>query len=212
MALIIGTWFWGTKYGLHYVKRLRNSVDRNLTMNHRFDIWQPTPADELLRDGCLCRLKMFSPDWQADHGIVEGDKIVCLDLDSVITGKLDPVFDRDEDFVILQGANAANPCPYNGSVMMLRAGKHAEVWGDFTLERVQHIPYYEFPDDQGWIWHKIPNAAGWKVGPSSGVYAFRKPAWPRDDRLPADARLVAFPGKRDPSQFMHVPWIADHWQ
>ena len=53
--------------------------------------------------------------------------------------------------MILQGANAAKPCPYNGSVIMFRAGTHQELWDELRLDAVYRIPKYEFPDDQGWI-------------------------------------------------------------
>ncbi len=151
---------------------------------------------------------MFDPEWQKAAKI-EGH-LVNLDLDTVVTGELDPVFNRDEDFAILQGANAANPCPYNGSMFMLRAGAHPEVWSEFSLEAARKVPFYEFPDDQGWIWHKIPNAAGWKAG-QNGVYAFQKPGWPKGENIPSDARIVFFPGKRDPSQFTRLGWIRENW-
>jgi hypothetical protein len=136
---------------------------------------------------------------------------VCIDLDTVITGPLDGLFDRPENFIILQGANASNPCPFNGSLMMLRAGARPDVWRDFSLKAAGSVPFFEFPDDQGWLWHKIPDAAGWKAGSESGVYAFQKPGWPKDDRLPADAKIVAFPGWRDPSKFANEPWVRQHW-
>lgn len=212
MALIVGTWWWGTKYGLHYVTRLKSAVHRHLAEPYRWQLWQPGPSDKLLRGGCLVRLRMFSTEWQHDHGIERGDRVVCLDLDLVVTGKLAPLFDAADEFMILRGANAANPCPYNGSVMMLRGGAHPEVWDEFTIERAYAAPHYEFPDDQGWIWHKIPSAAGWQCGPASGIYAFKKPGWPKGDALPSDARIVAFPGSRDPSQFEHLPWVREHWR
>jgi hypothetical protein len=134
-----------------------------------------------------------------------------MDLDSVVTGTLDPLFVRAETFMILQGANAANPCPFNGSLMMLRAGWHDEVWTDFDLVKANAVPKYEFPDDQGWLYHKLPNAAGWKVGPQSGVYAFQKPGWPKGEALPKDSRLVVFPGWRSPEKFKHLPWVQQNW-
>src|SRR5262245_14398923 len=210
--LVVTTWIWGDKYGEEYIARLWSGVQRGLKSTlFDFRVIHPQINDDDLLKGCLCRLRMFDPRWQHDHGIKPWDRIVCLDLDLVITGELDPLFDRSEDFVILQGANAANPCPYNGSVMMLRAGAHQEVWRDFSLDAVRRVPRYEFPDDQGWLWAKLPNAATWNVGSESGIYAFRKPQWPKDDRLPFDARIVAFPGARDPSQFKHLAWVQKHW-
>lgn len=209
--LTIGTWFWGKKYDQRYVERLKAGLTRHLKQEFRFRVFGPELRDVFLTKipGCFCRLRMFDPAWQQREGIE--DRLVCIDLDTVITGPLDDLFDRPENFVILQGANAANPCPFNGSLMMLRAGYRADVFYDFSLKAASSLPCHEFPDDQGWLAHKIPNAAGWKVGSESGVYAYQKPGWPKDNQLPPDARIVAFPGWRDPSRFQGEQWVRQHW-
>jgi len=211
-VLTVCTWLWGDKYGPHYVDRLRNGVARHLKQPHRFEVFTPSPADEHLTKipGCFARLRMFDPVWQKLNHVY--DRLACLDLDVVITGPLDPLFDRPEPFVILHGANASNPCPMNGSVMMLRPGAHPEVWSDFSVEKAKAVPFYAFPDDQGWLWHKLPNAPGWQAGPSSGIWSFAKRGWPKDNKLPDGARMVCFPGSRDPSQFEHLDWLRWHWQ
>jgi hypothetical protein len=213
VKLIVSSWLWGDKYDRSYVDKLVGGIERNLSEPHRIAIFSPESWDLPLTKipGCYCRLRMFDPAWQRDQGIDEGDRLVCLDLDTVIVGRLDEVFDRPEPFVILQGANASNPCPYNGSMIMLRAGAHPEVWRDFSVEAAAKVPYYDFPDDQGWLAAKVPGAAGWRAG-EGGVYAFAKPGWPRGDALPSDARIVTFPGRRDPGQFVHLPWVAEHWR
>lgn len=160
--------------------------------------------------GCFVRLRMFDPGWQANRGII--GPIINLDLDVVITGQLDVLFDRADTFTILQGANSVNPCPYNGSVYMFQAGTHSELWTDFTPKVAATIPYFKFPDDQGWFHYKIPNAAGWRVGRDSGIYAFQKPGWPHGFGLPQEAKIVAFPGGQDPSQFVHLDWVQEHWR
>lgn len=210
--LTIATWIWGNKYPGHYLARLKQGVKDHLAQDFRWLVFTPMEGDEHLLPGCFVRLRMFSPAWQRAHQIVEGSRLVCLDLDCVVTGRLDPLFDRDESFLILKGCNAANPCVFNGSAMMLRAGCHSEIWNDFSLDAAAKSPYYEFPDDQGWIWHKLPHADGWWAGGKSGIYGFKKPGWPPGDALPHDARLVAFPGKRDPSQFTHLPWVRKYWR
>jgi hypothetical protein len=212
MDLTIATWIWGTKYSGSYIARLQRGLRLHLKQPFRFVVFEPYPGDEKLFAGCFVRLRMFSQAFQKHYCIEPGTRLVCLDLDIIITGELDPLFDRPQSFVIFKGANAANPCPFNCSVMMVKAGQHGELWDAFSLEQAAKIPYYEFPDDQGWIHHMVPSAAAWEVGPMSGIYAFRKPRWPKDDRLPADARIVAFPGHRDPSQFIYLPWVAEHWR
>lgn len=211
-GLTVCTWRWGGKYAGHYVERLKAGVARHLKQEYKFAVFAPRAEDEYLTKipGCFARLRMFDPQWQADHKI-EG-RLVCLDLDTVITGPLDPLFDRPEPYVILHGGNASNPCPYNGSMSMLRTGAHPEVWKDFSLKRAGEVKFFEFPDDQGWLADRIPNAAGWKVGSESGVYCFQKPGWPKGNDLPADARIVAFPGWRDPSKFTHLDWVKENWR
>lgn len=213
-GLTICTWLWGSKYGPQYVDRLRAGVNRHLKQEHRFRVFTPGACDLALTKipGCFARLRMFDPKWQEANGIGQGDRLVCLDLDLVITGPLDRLFDRPEPFCILQHANAANPCPFNGSVMMLRGGAHPDVWSVFSLAAAGAVPFHHFPDDQGWLHHKVPDAAGWRCGASSGIYAFRKRDWPKDDGLPSIASIVAFPGHRDPSQFMHLDWVKQHWR
>ena len=222
--LTICAWCWGNKYGDHYVRRLFAGLARNIREPVRLilitDKYRDIPGVELARlpdvrltkiKGCFARLRMFDPKWQLSLGIAPGIRLVCIDLDSIITGNLDPLFARPEPFMILTGANAANPCPYNGSVFMLRGGYRPDVWEDFSLRAAARVPYYEFPDDQGWLAAKIPGTVGWRAGSASGIYAFKKPGWPPGDELPADARLVVFPGRRDPAQFQHLPWIKQRW-
>jgi alpha-N-acetylglucosamine transferase len=112
VALHVVVWRWGTKYKLEYLHRLQNGLDRHLKEPFIFRIERPLFEDEYLTKipGCFCRLRMFDPQWQRDRGMVEGDRIVSIDLDVVITGPLDPLFYRPEKFVILHGANASNPC------------------------------------------------------------------------------------------------------
>lgn len=214
MALIISTWLWGDKYPPHYVERLRAGVARHLGQPYEFRVFTPEPEDQHLTQipGCLARLRAFDPAWQAAQGINRGDRLVTLDLDLIVTGPLDALFDQPYPFMILGDVNTANKCPYNGSVQMLRAGYRPEVWGDFSLKAMEASPRHSFHDDQGWLWHKLPHEATWKAGPQSGVYGFHKKSWPGGDDLPKDARIVAFPGWRDPNDFTHLPWVKTHWR
>lgn len=224
--LAICTWLWGNKYDERYVEKLRAAVGRNLKQPHRFlcmterdrianfssGIERHAIKDPelLLHRGCFARLRMFDRGWQHNRNF--DGPIVCLDLDIVITGLLDGLFNRKEPIVLLEGANSTNPCPYNNSVFMFQVGAHPELWNEFSPESVAHMRRYEFPDDQGWFWHKLKRPAVWKVGPASGIYAFQKRCWPIGDRLPSGAKIVAFPGARDPQHFQHLPWVKDNWQ
>lgn len=225
--LTVLTYLWGeSKYSALDVERLARGLWRHLKQGYRMVVVTdrperidselfmtiPIPKEDrylLEHKGCFVRLRMFDPVWQKENNFF--DRIVCMDLDSVVTGQLDPLFMRPDTFSILLGANASNPCPFNGSLMMLRAGAHPEVWSEFSLDASRAVPFYEFPDDQAWLAHKLPKANGWKAGSQSGVYAFHKPGWPKGDDLPKDARLVVFPGWRSPEKFKHLKWVKENW-
>ncbi len=210
------TFRWGDKYGPEYVERLRAGVARNLKANHRFlcigdDMPIENPELLSVRDGCYVRLRCFDPEWQARHGI---ERLVWLDLDVVITGPLDPLFCRPEALVVLRGGHF-NPNPINGSVLMLKAGAHPEIWHDFTVEhaeKVSTVKGFWRGSDQTWIAHKMPaDTPGWTH--TDGVYGFKKPGWPnRNGNLPGNARIVIFPGHRDPAHMLdELAWVRQHW-
>ncbi len=231
-SLHICTWLWGNAYGEHYVRRLAAAVHRNLNEAHRFICFTDgtrhlpeinqyqIPNTELTQvKGCFARLRLFDPSLQEKVCIKPGDRVVNLDLDLVVTGNLDGLLDRKDDFTILAGINSTNPCPYNGSVWMLRAGARPDVWNDFSVENYKRlgVPFHQFPDDQGWFNYKMPNSGAW--GPATGVYGFRKKGWtlgrdgsPAGEALPPGAKIVCFPGWRDPSKFTNIGWVRDNWR
>lgn len=213
MALTVCTWIWGTKYSWEYVYRLERAVKRNLKVDHEFRVFSPDSRDNDLvnhRDGCYSRLRMFDPEWQDINRV--RDKVVCLDLDLVVTDQLDSLFNRPESFMILHGGHF-NPCPFNGSVMMIERGAHPEVWTDFNLSDAEAISVMDGNwrgTDQTWIAWKVPKAKGWTF--NDGIYAYQKPGWPfKSDALPKGAKIVAFPGKKDPLQLIHLPWVSRNW-
>jgi hypothetical protein len=210
--LHICTWVWGSKYNPDYVRKLRAGVTRNLTTPHEFKVCTPQAEDMYLTEvkGCFARLRMFDPEWQKANGVEPGDKLVCMDLDLIVTGPMDDLFDRSDSFTILQGVNSANPCPFNGSLWMLEAGYRPDVWGEFSLELAQKVPFHEFPDDQAWLADMMPDAGAF--GPEDGVYAFQKKGWPKGESLPRNAKVVCFPGWRDPSQYTRLDWVQQHWR
>jgi hypothetical protein len=218
-VLTICTWRWGNKFKDSDIAKLERGLRRHVSQPFRFflvegdSIWDPGLTEI---KGCFARLRMFDPEWQRAHGIDEGERIVCIDLDMVVTGELDPLFDRPETFCITQGGNASNPCPYNGCLQMLRAGSHANVWREFSLDAAMRVPFYSFPDDQGWLAAVMAGAAGWKIGPESGVYVYQKPGWPgypdkTHTELPDGARLVTFINKH-PNDVGHLEWVRRHWR
>lgn len=154
---------------------------------------------------CYRRLKVFAPD----AGKMFGERLVSIDLDTVIVNDITPLFDRPEDFVIW-GCSDYPRQWFNGSLMMLRTGTRPQVWTTFDEDTSPEIAKRAgcFGSDQGWIRYVLgKNEATW--GERDGIYSHRKHIAPRGDILPENARIVFFHGKVDPWHYraQHVPWI-----
>jgi len=225
LTLTVVTYLWGARYSVDYVNRLGEGLRRHMDVPYRFvcltdyarTFGGTVDYQDRIRDleltkirGCFTRLRLFDPQYQRSIGIAPGDRVLVLDLDLVIVGKLSPLVLRPEPFIILQGVNnPRHPCPYTGSVWATMGGLRPDVWWDFSLEAAAMLPKYEFSDDQGWMHHKMPNAGAYTD--RDGVYAFGKGPWPKGHDLPPNARIVAFPGSKDPKLFTHLPWLKNAW-
>jgi hypothetical protein len=144
---------------------------------------------------CYRRLRAF----KGDIGDVLGRRFVTLDLDSVITGDLTPLWDRPEDFVIWGDTNPRTL--YNSSMYLLTAGSRSKVWDTFDPDDSpkESRARGQYGSDQGWIGACLgPGEARWTR--RDGVYSFRNDI-AKDGaahRLPKDARIVFFHGQHDP--------------
>lgn len=224
--LHIVTWLWGTKWPAIYAERLFAGVRRNLAqpfnlilMSDRLErngadavhLIDEADAPYVALPGCLARMRMFDKGWQDRIGAVKGDLIVNMDIDCIITDKIDHLFDVRNEFTIMQGYNTTNPCPFNGSLWTFRARERHDVWNDFSIEAHSkfNVPIHSIADDQGWLHHKFPKASAYTS--QDGVYCLKKRMWPGSrKRLPQDACLVAFPG-RDPGKYQEIGWVKENW-
>lgn len=152
------------------------------------------------RPQCLRRLSMFRPD-AAD---IFGERILCMDLDSVIAAPIDPLIDRADDFIMFRGT--APNRPFNGSMMLLTAGARAKVHTDFTPEGAIEAGQKFVGSDQAWISHCLGwDEATW--GPEDGVVT-----WGSLSSVKAqDWRIVFFPGSPKPWD-VRDEWIETHWR
>lgn len=236
-------WKWKAKaryrstFGPNTVNVLRRMVLRNLKLPHRFTCItdDPTGIDPEVRiiplwdtfsdlpspsgphnPSCYRRLKIFSPEARE----LIGERIVSMDLDTVITGDITPLFDRDDDFVIWGGQSVQPKMKvlfswYNGSLMMLRAGTRTKVWDTFDPKRSPAEAHRANSrgSDQGWITHCL--GTGEKVWTDKdGVLSYRNHIAINGNRLPPGARIVNFHGRNDPWEsetYSRCPWIREHY-
>lgn len=225
--LTICCWLWQqpggrTRYTAGHVNILRAMVKRHLSMPHRFACITDTPLG-LRRDieviepprdfedvriptwgphmpQCLRRLAMFRPDTAEWIG---SERFVSMDIDCVVSGSLDPVFDRREDIVLYRGVSAQRP--YNGSMMMMTAGARPHVYSRFTPRAAAEAGRRYIGSDQAWISHVLgPNEATWGV--PDGVSSF-------GTRKGKGNRATFFPGNRKPWHLIGQDgWVTEHYR
>jgi hypothetical protein len=236
-------------YTADHVNRLANAIDRHLKTPHEIvcvtddargidggvrivPIWD----DGLLeKGGCYVRLKMFAPE-MAD---IIGPRFVSIDLDAVITGPLDPLFEGGEDFKIWK--NVGRGCRYCGSMFMMDAGARKQVWETFNpddlnfrqvgqkFKRKLEPERWVHPEaiaagnvigsDQAWISTVLgPGESVWTA--TDGVLSFKVDCAASGQNirvrrsLPSHGRIVFFHGAEDPSQEnlrRDHDWIGEHW-
>ena len=227
------------EYSAHHVNVLASMVGRWLKMPHEIVCVTDSPDgidggvrivplwDDLREHGqCFLRLKAFAPEMRD----VFNDRMISLDLDTVVTGPLDPLFDRPEPFVALRDPSGF--APYCGSQWLLAVGSHSEVFTRFDYEQWRLLkPVRGWQgSDQAWISYMIPDAPTWTD--ADGVYSFKdhicgikgpiliqlvrsEMQQIRLRSLPVDARIVHFHGLYDPSRrFIRdmIPWVDEHWK
>jgi hypothetical protein len=160
---------------------------------------------------CYRRLKVFAPD----AGATFGERLVSIDLDTVIVDDITPLFDRSEDFVIWGCSDFPHTTPYCGSLWMLKTGTRPQVWTEFDPKISPKLALRAGcrGSDQGWIAYILgKNEATW--GQQDGVYSFRKHLSTRPNyALPEGARMAIFHGKTDPwsARAMNIPWVRQHY-
>lgn len=207
------SWLWHqpdgrTTFTTEHVAIWADMVRRNLSMPHRIACVTndelPDGVERIVPPGgfenivpqwgprkpnCYRRLAMF----RRDAAKIFGERFVCMDLDCVIGGPLDPLFNRKEDLVLYKGT--APDRPYNGSMMLIRAGCRPKVYEDFNAEGARISGQKFIGSDQAWLAHKLgPKERTWAE--RDGVYWYG-PLY-RSVAKMVEPRVLFFPGKVKP--------------
>ena len=226
--LTVVSWFWRQKgnsvpYHPEYVNVWARMVRRNLTIPHRllcitedpteietYPLWEDlgisNPQWNLTKPQCYRRLKAFSEEMRP----ILGDRFVSMDIDCVITGNIDDLLSRQEDFIINRGRTFKNT--YNGSMWMMNTGARDRVWSEFNgVESVQKASKW-MGSDQAWMRECLgPDEATW--GPEDGIDAFihlrSNPKW-----KVGNTRIVFFQVSYKPwsNGAQNIEWIREHWR
>ncbi len=200
------------KYSADHVNRLYHSVERNLTIPHKFICVTDNPYGvgcetfplwSTYRNlgGCYTRLMLFNSNMR----YIFGNRIASIDLDCVVTGSLDAIFGRKESFIINKyhrGKKGEYTHQwYNGGLFLMTTGSRSEVWDSFNpvkspkIIRERKSKKEIIGTDQAWISHVLDSDEA-VFNENDGVYEYRQIV---GQELPKNAKLVLFAGRRDPS-------------
>ena len=238
MTLTVATYWWSPDsqkpsgyhpYTADDVRLLQKQVSRYLSVPHDFAVITDRPGlfadDEAIRaveidwtthvpGTCFVRLMTFSP--KARETI--GEKVLQIDLDTIIVGGLDSIVSRTSDIVMWRNpsripweapAKAGRPY-YNTSLLLHRPGTLAHIWEEFDPRE----PRYR--DDQWLLSDKLgPKVPYWDG--NDGIYRLAREDTPGSGvwgTLPENARIVTFPGSEgkpwEPRIAEANPWIAEY--
>lgn len=235
---------WGTLYGIEYLNRLASMVQRNTKRPTRLVCFTDDgngadPSIEIapLPPIKLPQLRKVSPWrkvslWQHPLHDLTGD-VLFLDLDIVITGSIDELFDYvPGKFCIAQNWTQPDGNIGNTSVYRFRAGEMAYIFEEFARNGQTIVD--TFPNSQTFI---STTAKEMTFFPPEWCVSFKHtlmPTWPLNflvvPPLPPVTKVVAFTGNPNPHEardgiwpvnaawkklYKHVrptPWIAEHWR
>ena len=223
-------WRYRSTYAPQTVRTLKAMVERHYRAPHRFvcvtddargldgidtiPIWRDgidiRPPEGLNWPSCYVRLRAFAAEAREWFG----PRYVSFDLDTVITGDLAPLLDRDEEFVIWNETDWPETQFYNASLWLHTPGTRARVWAEFNPKTSPRDAYRAGGrgGDQAWISYVLgPGEAVFT--PDDGVISYRRHVEAHDGVLPAHARVVNFHGRVDPwsPAAQRLPWVREHY-
>jgi hypothetical protein len=209
----------GTKYGPEYVERLRNMVERHAGGREvRFvcltdqighvDCIESLDVSALDLPGWWAKMALFLP--RARDG--EADRVVYLDLDTVLVDDIGPLLDYDGPFAICHNfttlAGHPNWSRYGSCVMSFPAGWGAHVWHAFNADRFAAMKEAGNRGDQEAVALFCPHATYLQDVLPPGFFLHYKNIGPVK---PAGCSAVIFGGNRTPAN-CPVEWIKGEWK
>ena len=234
---------WGTRYGPEFVNRLWQAVERNTERPTRLVCLtddkngidpavqcHPIPRIDLPEDLALTPWRKLTL-WAYPLADLSGD-VLFLDLDLVITGSLDAMFDYEPGrYCVIENWTQMGQGNGNTSAFRFPIRQHSYIYDNFQADPERVLSSYRI--EQLYISREIEDMVFW---PNLWCASFKHtllPKWPlnffKAPTLPQETKIVAFTGKPDQDEalrgewpvkapwkklYKHVrptPWIADHW-
>ena len=208
----------GSKYNSEYVNKLFRGIKRNTSKEFLFTCF--TDQNEgLLKEFDNQMLPIQTGDWYSKIGLYnqelydQNDQIFYFDLDTVIVGNLDEIFEYSGNFAILRDFYRANG--YGSGFMSWRPALVNHMWKNFTRG------YKSRFGDQGWCEEQYPNADIWQKMYPEKVISYKvhiqnngriRPGWTQYGGNLNTASIVCFHGRPMPHQVAGLNWMIEHWK
>ena len=194
-------------YDATWVKKLKNSVARNLTVKHKFiclsDVDVPCKRIPLIGAGAgfWAKLELFRP------GLFTGP-VLYIDLDTVICANIDNLVEqiKDQQFVMLLETDKN----VVSSAVMWWQGDHSYLWDQYTKtsdsvlkEQYSKMPRY---GDQAFIEDYTTHTLLQDHVPTEWV------GWSSQRAVPVDAKILIFRKvSQKPSTMLDHSLVQHHW-
>lgn len=224
-------------YCAEYVNIMVNMLERNLLdMNYRiicvtddangvvaetYPLWRDgeslsNPSGPSRLPSCYRRLKLYDPETQRAMGIRPGERIVSIDLDSVICGHLGEVLGTGGRFVGWQLAGAIHPRVFNGSFQMFTAGDLSHIWSLFDPNNSPRVAKEAgfAGSDQAWLSFNLSDKDGSSHAPYPALASYPLHCV-QMSQFKREHRIVFFHGNKKPwSPVAQAasPWIRRYWR
>ena len=202
----------GGIYNAEWVRKLRDGVDRNLRIKHRFrclsDIEVPCERVPLEKDwpAWWSKIELFKP------GLIENPTLY-LDLDTVITGPIDGAFETPVDFAMLR--NFWTDDMVGSGVMWFSGNKVPHgVYTKFAKQASAYIAHHErnakgpYVGDQAFIWDALNREVEHINDYFDGIVSYKMHC---KKFLPPQAKIVCFHGDPRPTE-VKAEWMERHWK
>lgn len=228
MTVTVACVYWGNKFSKDYVYNLKASVERNTTVPHKFVVYSdrgfPGIETKILRpgyEGWWNKLQLFDPANKCS------DRMVYLDLDTVITSNIDWLLEDRSWFMGIEDVGAVNkhqPHLKNKlqtGVMSWDFNPNTMIWSEFVLsyDRVmdtyrgdgEYLSSIVNPYHRTLLQHKYPDK----------LKSYKYDVYPGPPKK--DVSIVVFHGRPSIEQAMtesittpmatYDPqaWIKDYW-
>lgn len=230
---------WGTPYSADDVNKLYGMVARHLTRPFRFACFTDDAAG--IRPEVTCfpipplgvprrdnegwrKLALFAPRLGDLAGVA-----LFLDLDVVVTGPLDDLFDLPGDFIIIENWTQPGEGVGNSSVFRFVIGAHPDIYDRFQADADTVMATH---DNEQTVISRAIGKDRLRYWPADWVISFKYHCLPfyllrlfRAPFLPAGARVVAFHGHPKPAEAIRgewpgrplkllkpAPWVAEMWR